>query len=191
MEGFYDDKENVQVDIQIGRNELKKLQFDYTYDDKHELVYELYCIPSHNEQAYYVQIFKKNATYYASYVKSVIEDYAIGVTIYMYTLRDAVEANDMNRYYGKLVCGYKKISDDNVRYLKGLFEYIHIGSHWNENSGIYIDGTFQMIRVYSDGKMIKELAFHNETDSITDVKIRKKLGVLNHFVEKEIIGQEV
>lgn len=102
MEGFYDDKENVQVDIQIGRNELKKLQFDYTYDDKHELVYELYCIPSHNEQAYYVQIFKKNATYYASYVK-----------------------------------------------------------------------------------------FVNETDSITDVKIRKKLGVLNHFVEKEIIGQEV
>lgn len=187
MEGFFDDRKNVQADIQIGRDELIKLKLDYSCDDNQKLVYELYCIPSHNEQAYYAQIFKKDSVYYISYVKSVIEDCVIGGTIYMYTLREAVKANDKNRSYGKLVCGYKKVADDNIEYLKGLFDHIPEGFHWNEDSGICIDGIFQVIRVYSDGKMLKELAFHIETESITDVEVREKLGTLNRFIEKEII----
>ena len=63
-EGFFDDRENVMENIRLGRNELKQFQFDYECNDNQELVYELYCIPSHNEQAYYVQIFKKDAAYY-------------------------------------------------------------------------------------------------------------------------------
>lgn len=187
MEGFYDDRENVLIDIQIGRAELKKLQFDYECVDGQELVYELYCIPSHNEQAYYVQIFKKDGTYYISYVKSVIEDYVIGETIYMYTLGYAVEANDKKRYYGKLVCGYKKVSDDIIEYLKGLFEHIPEGNTWNIDDGFCLDGNFQMIRVYFDCKMHKELAFHNETEAIVDVGVREQLGALNRYIEKEIM----
>jgi len=184
MEGFYDDRKNVQADIQIGREELKKLQFDYECDGSQELIYELYCIPSDNEQAYYVQIFKKDETYYISYVKSVIEDLVIGETIYMYTLQDAVEANDKNRYYGKLVCGYKKVSKEFIDYINELSAHIPAGTHWEEDTGICLDGTFQVIRVYSDKGMEKEIAFHNETRTIADETAREKIGILNRFIEE-------
>ena len=45
-----------------------------------------------------------------------------------------------------------------------------------------------MIRIYSEGKMQKEVAFHNELKSIADKGIREKLSILNQFVEKEIKG---
>lgn len=187
-EGFFDDRENVMEDIRLGRNELKQFQFDYECNDNQELVYELYCIPSHNEQAYYVQIFKKDTAYYVSYVKPVIEDYAIGETIYMYTLQDVVEANDKNRYYGKLVCGYKKVSDDIIEHLGGLFEHIPVGFDWNLDGRFCIDGNFQMIRVYSDGNVLKEVSFHNELPTVIDEIVREKLCFLNKYIEHELLG---
>lgn len=188
MEGFYDDKENVYADILLGRKELKKLQFDYECGEEQELLYELYCIPSHNEYAYYVQIFRKADSFYLSYARPEIEDFVIGETIYMYTLQDAEVAKEKNRYYGKIVCGYKKVSTEFLDYLNMLCNYLPEGSHWKEEESFCLDGTFQMIRFYSEGKIKKEVAFNNELKSIADKDAREKLSILNQFVEKEIKG---
>lgn len=36
--------------------------------------------------------------------------------------------------------------------------------------------------------MIKEIAFHNEIENISDADIREKLAELNRFIEKKITG---
>ena len=185
MEGFYDDRANVLDDIALGRAELIKLKFDYESDIGQELLYELYCVPSHNEQAYYAQIFRKCGECYLSYAKSVIEDFVINETIYMYTLRDAVEANDKNRYYGKIVCGYKKVTDEYISYLSELCTHLPDENQWNEEGSVCLDGTFQMIRVYSDGSLIKEIAFHNQLKSVMDLDAGEKLATLNQYIERE------
>lgn len=63
MAGHYDDRENVGKDILLGRRELKKMEFDYSCDEMQDLLYELYCIPSHNEYAYFVEYLNRLCTY--------------------------------------------------------------------------------------------------------------------------------
>ena len=187
MAGFYDDKENVLNDVNLGRNELKNLHLDYEGDRAQELLYELYCIPSHNEYAYYVQVYRKQDLFYLSYARTEIEDLFNGGMIHMYTFKDTKKANMHDRYKGRIVCGYKKVEASFVNYLAALFIQIPEGSNWIKKDGIWLDGNFQMIRVYSAGEMLKEIAFHNDLKLITDVDVREKLSMLNQFIEKEIV----
>lgn len=182
MEKPFDSRESVLSDIQISREELKKLGFDYESNESQELQYEFYCIPSHNEQSYYAQIFKRKDEYYLAYARPVITDNVYGTVINMRTFSQVVEANEKSRYSGKIVCGYIKTDKSLVDYIKNLCSYIAPGSHWNEDSSLCIDGTFQMICEYSSGEMQKEVAFHNELKSVIDDNIRKKIAELNSVI---------
>lgn len=92
----------------------------------------------------------------------------------------------LRKINGRIVCGYIKLENKFVDYLNEILGDIPNDFIWNENSGIVIDGEFQVIRSYSKGKLIKEVAFHNEIPNITDDYIRKNIVDLVSVLGKKI-----
>lgn len=65
---------------------------------------------------------------------------------------------------------------------------IPVGFDWNLDGRLCLDGNFQMIRVYSNGRVLKEVSFHNELPTVIDEIAREKLCFLNIYIEQEMLG---
>ena len=128
-------------DILIAQQAINDSLLLYAVVDD-ELLCDIYCIPSHNHQAFYVQVYRGDK-FTLLFAKTHIVDH-LGLDCVMYTFEDALKADKHIAYRGDIYCGMKQIplSDKTMSLLLQSLP-IH-----NEliSGGIIIDGVTTLIR---------------------------------------------
>lgn len=154
-----------------------------------EVLCDLYAIPSHNHQAFYVKIYKREQLYYILYAKPIFSHGGRDEEIYMYPFRDSLDARALN---GKIVCGVKPLDnnfvDNLITKLECLPEKQILGC-----SKFILDGVFQSIRVFNNGEVIKEVIYNDAEDIVFktgfDVNELKWYFASLYMMIEKIIGR--
>ena len=92
------------------------------------LLCDLYCIPSHNHQAFYTRIYGCGGVNPAVYAKSVMRDR--NGCIYMYPFSDAQKAGEHIPPFGKIVCGCEELSKSYMEMLDRIIKRLPEMSYW-------------------------------------------------------------
>ena len=140
-------------DINIAINEIKKMKL---YPQN--IIAELYCIPSHNHQAFYVILNKSNNEFQLTYIKPNIYLNGNQESIKMYSFETCKRAETHPVTDGRFVIGIKKISANTIYRFQTLFLNLP-DKYLFEDKGIYIDGVLQGIRLF--GENPKEVFYHD------------------------------
>lgn len=94
-------------DIVIAQVALEESLLTTTVQNR-PLLCDVYCIPSHNHQAFYLQVYGGDE-YTLLYAKTLISDFR-GSDIVMYTFADAIKADKHIAFKGDIYCGLKNLS---------------------------------------------------------------------------------
>lgn len=132
-----------------------------------KLKYELYCIPSHDHYCYYAQILCSQDKKHMLYARTEIDDLICG-KIFMYPFSDVEKCRGSSRSYGKIVCGMREISGGLYERLIKISHILPDKKEWQEIRGMMLDGVFQMIRIYENDAVIKELAYFDCENDLLD-----------------------
>ncbi|MCR5118953.1 MAG: hypothetical protein K6B44_04955 [Lachnospiraceae bacterium] len=124
------------------------------------------------------------------YAKPQIHTWHFSEPIKMYTFKAAKKADNHAAYIGKIITGMRRLDDDFGRLITDIINSIQDDCSL-ERRGACIDGVFQVIRVYSEGKTVKQVSFW-EADRITlpaeKEYLREALDDLYITVDKIIGG---
>ena len=120
-----------------------------------KIVCDIYCIPSHNHQAFFCKLFEDEKDYTILYAKTFIIN-RFGHQIAMYTFSDCVRAQNHNGSVGKIICGTIKLNKNN-KTINQLIECLPQQNEWQKN-GIMIDGVHTIIRNHQH-KDVKLLSY--------------------------------
>ena len=133
-------------DIAIAQEALAQSKLPGTVSDP--LLCDVYCIPSHNHQAFYLQIYG-GEEYTLLYAKTLITDF-YGNRIVMYPFRDAQKADRHAARRGDIYCGMKKLrlDDPTITTLMACLPKEDIDEH---PKGWIIDGVTTVIRDFRQG----------------------------------------
>ena len=146
-------------DMEIAKNEIIGMNI---YPDS--VIAELYCIPSHNHQAFYALVSRENNGYQMTYIKTCIYTAKYEYPIKMYPFVRCKQADNYPGTQGQFIMGIKKISKTSVDKLLQIIDVLPESYIFeNEKSGIYIDGVLQGIRIF--GNNAKEV-FYNDAEKI-------------------------
>ena len=148
-------------DIEIARNAIRESLLYPTG----EILFDLYAIPSHNHQAFYALIYKKNDGYEMVYARSEIYTMHFECPIKMYYFKWTKEASSKPHSDGRIIIGIAKPSKDFVDMLNKVTDQISDGYY--SNGGFIIDGMLQAIRAFKDDT-VKEILYYN-TDTIPNI----------------------
>ncbi len=136
------DQKEYFAEIKIAEEKLQEQMLNnIVRDDK--LVCDVYCIPSHNHQAFFFKLFENEDEYVVLYAKTFIAD-RFGFHIAMYTFEDCVKAQNHNGSVGKIICGIKRFTKNNA-IIKELICCLPIKTEWLKRV-IMIDGEHTVIR---------------------------------------------
>ena len=153
-------------------------------DDK--LVCDVYCIPSHNHQAFFVKLFENEDEYVVLYAKTFIAD-RLGFHIAMYTFEDCVKAQNHNGSVGKIICGVKRLAKNNV-IIKELLSCLPLKTEWQKRV-VMIDGERTIVRnhLHEETKLLSYSSNAQFTENAyTD---EQKMFLENLFLHiEDIIG---
>lgn len=108
-----------------------------------KLICDVYCIPSHNHQAFFCKMFESEKEYIVLYAKTYIAD-RFGFHIAMYTFMDCVKAQNHIGSVGKIICGIKRLTKNNA-IISELICCLPAKTEWLK-SVIMIDGEYTIIR---------------------------------------------
>ncbi len=149
MSVFY--KEDIQIAIAAMKESL-------LYPDS-EIIYDLYAIPSHNQQSFYAVIYRKNDEYEMVYAKTAIYHMLFDEPIRMYPFSDAQNAKSKANCDGRIIVGISKLDDSFVDRLSDVIVTVPAGYYY-DNELFMLDGVFQVVRSFSDGAA-KEIIYEN------------------------------
>lgn len=159
-------------DIEIAQNALKESFIDVIVKER-DLLCDVYCIPSHNHQAFYLQIYDGNE-YALIFAKPCIQD-AAGCIV-MYPFEWTIQANKHTVKKGDIYCGIKYIPKNNLTINK-LIDCLPTMDEWS-SVDITIDGYTTIIRNYKlkdkpllgyrNAKKIKHLQLSNKQIEFMD-----------------------
>ena len=141
-------------DIKIAQKEIKDIKL---YPSE-PIICDMYVIPSHNFQAYYAMIYKHNGRLEMVYAKPQIYSFQCLNPIKMYTFLTTKEAEKKSGFDGRIVIGIKRLPDEFISLLNCIIMNLPDDHVLGENL-IMIDGTFQAIRVFENGNVIKEIVY--------------------------------
>ena len=136
------DKKEYFEEIEIAEQKLQEQMLNNTVRDA-KLVCDVYCVPSHNHQAFFCKLFENEKEYIILYAKTFIAD-RFGFHIAMYTFKDCVKAQNHNGSVGKIICGIKRLSKNNV-IIKELLSCLPTKTEWQKRV-IMIDGEHTIVR---------------------------------------------
>ena len=173
------------ADIAIAQLALKKSLLDTVVSNR-QLLCEVYCIPSHQDQAFYVQIYDGDE-YTLLYAKPYISDYT-GLDIVMYEFGEAILADMHPARIGAIYCGIKHIPKDN-KYISMLTDCLPLYNEFARPDGFIVDGVFTLIR--NDRLSPPAVLAYKTPDSISvnQYSIGKKVFLENlHLHIESIIG---
>ena len=147
------------VDIEIARKELIDMKI---FPDQ-GILCELYAVPSLNFQTYYAVVYENKGRVELAYAKPFIYTGCFDEPIKMYSFKDAKEAEKHPNAEGRIFMGIKRLSLN----MELMFTDIMKNIPYNHFSGghlVSIDGTFQIIRVSKDMKIVKQIAYRNSDE---------------------------
>ena len=136
------DKKEYFEEIEIAEQKLQEQMLNNIVRDA-KLVCDVYCVPSHNHQAFFCKLFENEKEYIILYAKTFIAD-RFGFHIAMYTFKDCVKAQNHNGSVGKIICGIKRLSKNNV-IIKELLSCLPSKTEWQKRV-IMIDGEHTIVR---------------------------------------------
>jgi hypothetical protein len=146
--------EGIHRDIEIAQKEMRRNLFHLFYPDA-PVIMEIYCIPSHNHHAFYLQWCEDihNSIEVVKYARTEVYDAVLyGRPIYMYTFSDAINAQDKNRFSGEIVCGIFNADEDLHKVFADIKSALPDESRNDmKNDGIVIDGVLHWIRYEKNG----------------------------------------
>lgn len=172
------------AEVEIAEQMLQEQKLNnIVRDDK--LVCDVYCIPSHNHQAFFVKLFENEDEYVVLYAKTYIAD-LLGFHIAMYTFEDCVKAQSHNGSVGKIICGIKRLPKNNV-IIKELISCLPTKNEWLKS--VIIDGEHTVIRNHLQEE-IKLLSYRSNAQfSENDYSEAQKVFLEKLFLHiEDIIG---
>jgi len=178
------EKKEYSEEIEIAEQQLQaQLLNDIVRDAK--LICDVYCVPSHNHQAFFCKLFENEKEYIILYAKTFIADHFGFVA--MYKFKDCIKAQNSNGFVGKIVCGIKKLSTSNAT-IKELLDCLPQKIEWQKRVAM-LDGEHTVIRNHLQ-KETKVLSYYSTTVfSENDYSETQTIFLENLFVNIEgIIG---
>ena len=179
-------------DIEIAKNALKETLISDIVKDK-KLLCDVYCIPSHNHQAFYLQVYDREE-YALIFAKSCIWNGISGCTV-MYPFERTINADAHPAIKGDIYCGIKYVSRNNET-IENLLECLPVNNECASVDGIVIDGCTTLIRnyqlsdtpllVYEDAENIKNLSLtDNQISFMNDlcIHIEKIIGNIGKAIK--------
>ena len=173
-------------DVKIAVSELTNMKL---YPVEGNIVCDLYAIPSHNYQSYYAIVYEKDGRYEMLYAKPQFYEQVAQEYIKMCTFKDAKEAENHPVKDGKIIMGIKHLSEEFANEIKDIVENIPTEKKV-EGDYLSLDGYFQVIRIYKNNAVGKELVFNDVEDLIFSDKKEYLSAVLDElYIEVgKIIG---
>lgn len=152
-----------------------------------DLICDVYAIPSHNHQAFYLQVYDVGEFFTLIFAKTYIID-RWGLDCVMYRFVDAVEANKHPGFQGHVYCGIKHLPKTNDT-IKQLIECLPQRNEFADESALHIDGVATIIRNYCSRSPIN-LAYYNSNDiKINNITHEQRLFLDDLYLHIErIIG---
>ena len=178
-------------DIEIAKNALKETLIDDVVKDR-KLLCDVYCIPSHNHQAFYLQVYD-GEEYALIFAKSCIWNGVRGCVV-MYPFEWTIKADAHPAARGNIYCGIKYVTR-NDQTLQKLMKCLPTNDEYS-SVGAYIDGCTTLIRnyrlsntpllEYKDAENIKHLSLTSEQISFMDdlyIHIENIIGNIGKTIE--------
>ena len=127
-----------------------------------EILYDLYAIPSHNHQAFYAIIYRKDSHFEIVYAKTEIHSTKFEEPVRMYTFHTAKKASTKSHSDGRIIVGLAKPDDEFIKMLMDTVSSVR--EICKNDKGIVLDGVLQAIRVFENGEIDKEIIYHDKDD---------------------------
>lgn len=181
-----DSLEEIYNDIEIARKEIENNPIHLLYPDAF-IEMEIYCIPSHNHHAFYLQLCTDAHREFVKYARTEINDVILpNRTIYMYTFADVIKAQNRQRYSGKTICGLFNVDEN----LHDLFRKIQNALPEDSRTSVnkdraVIDGVLHWIKYKSSGKP-KEYRYFQAENFLTPYEFSPEKAEILDF-HNEII----
>lgn len=185
-------------DITIAQVALEQSLLTNTVADR-PLLCDVYCIPSHNHQAFYLQVYG-GSEYTLLYAKTLISDFR-GNDIAMYTFADALKADEHIAYKGDIYCGMKHLPLNDPTILQ-LLQCLPSKEENCLADGIIIDGvrtvignhqcSYPVMLGYHDSCQIKLNSMSQEQAAFMDdlyLHIEKIIGNLLDSCDKRSLSE--
>ena len=129
-------------DIEIAQKALEESLL-FSLVKNRPLLCDVYCIPSHNHQAFYLQVYG-GSEYILLYAKTLISDFR-GHRIAMYTFKDVLKADKHIANKGDIYCGSKKLPLNNAT-INRLLQCVPSVNENCLDTKMIIDGVCTVIR---------------------------------------------
>lgn len=172
-------------DIAIARDELAKSKLVKAIQDP--LLCDVYCIPSHNHQAFYLQVYGGQC-YTLLYAKTYYDDYlALGGSV-MYPFHYVFEANKHNSKKGDIYFGMIILPKDHST-IKQLMCCLPKHNEIQFQEHMVLDGQATIVRDYQNNTIIT-LVYQDANDiKINELSSEQRAFMDNLHVHLEsIIG---
>ena len=178
------DKKDYFEEIEIAEQKLQEQMLNSIVCNA-KLVCDVYCIPSHNYQAFFCKLFENEKDYIILYAKTFIAD-RFGFHIPCYTFKDCIKAQNHNGSVGKIICGMKRFSKNNA-IIKEIIMCLPIKTEWQKRA--IIDGEHTVVRSYLQ-KDTKSLSYSSNAQFTENTYSEdQKVFLQNLFLHIEnIIG---
>lgn len=150
------------------------------------LLCDVYCIPAHNHQSFYLQVYGGDE-YTLLYAKTLISDFR-GSDIVMYTFADAIKADKHIAFKGDIYCGLKNLSLSDATINQLLMCLPSIEENCLEE-GIVIDGVRTVIGNHQHRPPVM-LGFHDSYQITLNEMSQEQMDFMNDlylYIER-IIG---
>ncbi|MCR5104113.1 MAG: hypothetical protein K6B68_06620 [Eubacterium sp.] len=125
-----------------------------------EVLYDLYAVPSHNHQAFYAIIYRKDNHFEMVYAKTEIYSVKYEEPIRMYTFYDADKASAQPNLDGRIIVGIARLDGEFINNLMDAVSNVR-ETHNNDN-GFVLDCVFQAIRRFHNSEIDKEIIYHDD-----------------------------
>lgn len=166
-------------DIEVAIKEIKNAKL---YPDT-PLLCDVYALPPYAHQTYYGMIYKKDQQYYIAYAKS---------GCYAADLSEIVPSVSFQRVksihaYGEhVLVGIKPVLNSIIDFLICLDQNTEKPVYWEQNSQCFLDGVFQCIRFFSEGKIKKQLGYWDAETFQLPGKLGSQLNQFYLELEKRL-----
>ncbi|MDE6848695.1 MAG: hypothetical protein K2J44_05060, partial [Ruminococcus sp.] len=123
-------------------------------------IFDLYCIPSHFDFAYYVRIYRVSDSYKAIYARTEISG-IFGNKIYCCPFSETLKAKKHSGKSGKIICGYFMPSESFIIRLSALSEFFPEKDFISDSRNTILDGVWQVIRMWKNGRPFRTVSFES------------------------------
>lgn len=171
-------------DVCIAEKALQEMRLDSLICAE-KMVCDIYCIPSHNHQSFYLKLYDNQSDFIVVYVKPIIID-NLGNQIKMYRFSECEKADKIQPGSGHTYCGIKHVPKSELSELLSIIQSLPQKAEW-ESGGICIDGTFTVFRLLNCANQICEFAYHDakKLEAFNSLTNREKEYMMNLFLTFE------